>query len=229
MSVKKRYRLFTILSVFVVSAGGILTWRASAVTVIPAGYDQFNTVGTGGTHEQWGDCVTGRPALPSNFFTNKEGFLSNAVTGCIQVNFTGRNAVPGFTGDTVLERTNPVTVPGSTPLVLTGLRFVAEATITATFPGGTPSITYTVLVDESEAAQSVGQISFDQFGHYTSSIGINRRYTFAPSDVSQPIRVADSTNTFDGNIPVFPPLDFTGDGTWSLPSGASTGPAIQAA
>jgi len=209
------------LSVVVLLAGGLLTWRALAVTVIPAGYDQFTTVGSGGTNEQW-------PALQAGFFHNKEGFGSYAV-GAQTMAFTGRNAVPGFTGDTVIERTSSVTVPGSTALLVTGIRFIGEAQLTVSFMGGTPSITYTVLAQESQIAPSTGAMAFNVNGTYNSSLTINREYTFVPGDSSQPPRVADSTTEHDsfGNL-VFPPLDLSGGGTWSPPTAASAGPGIQA-
>jgi hypothetical protein len=222
MSVKKRYRLLTILSVLVVSVGGILTWRAAAVTVLPAGYDEFNTIGSGGTSEPWS-------SLPAGFFKNKEGFGSDAVPSSTPT-FTGRNPVPGFTGDTVIERTNSVSVPGSTALVVTGLRFVGESDLTVSFSqGGTSSVTYTVLVDESGIAPSTGDMTFNSDGTYTSTLAINRKYTFVPTDASQPTRTADSTTERDsgGNL-IFPAIDLTGTGTWSAPSGSSASPAIQA-
>jgi hypothetical protein len=220
MSVKKRYRLFTILSVLVVSAGGILTWRASAVTIIPAGYDEFNTIGSGGTSESWS-------ALPAGFFKNSQGVGSAAMSASTQT-FTGRNPVPGFTGDTVIERTSSVTVPGSTALVITGLRFIDESQLTATFPGGTPSsVTYTVLVQESDIAPSTGDMTFNLDGTYNSGLTVNRSYTFVPTDGSQPTRVADSTTEKDGsgNL-IFPAIVLSGSGTWSPPGGGSA-PAIQ--
>ena len=222
MSVKKRYRLFTILSVLVVSVGGIMTWRAAAVTVIPSGYDEFNTIGSGGTGEPWN-------SLPAGFFTNKEGFGSDAVAASSPT-FTGRNPVPGFTGDTVIERTNSVSVPGTTALVVTGLRFVGESELTVSFSqGGTPSVTYTVLVDESGSTPSTGDMTFNSDGSYTSGLTINRKYTFVPTDSSQPTRTAESATERDsGNNLIFPAIDLTGTGTWSAPSGASASPAIQA-
>jgi hypothetical protein len=223
MSLKRRYHLFTILSVLVVTAGGILTWRASAVTVVPAGYDQFNTIGGGATNETWSG------GLPSGFFKNKEGYNSNAIGGPLNMTFTGRNSVPGFSGDTVIERTSAVTVPGSSPLVLTGIQFIAEGQITAAFPAGTPSVTYSVLVQQSVIAPSTGTITFNLDGSYGSSLTVNRQYTFAPTDTSQPNTVADSTTARDGSgTLLFPENEFSGTGTWSLPGGASAGPAIQA-
>jgi hypothetical protein len=214
MSVKKRYRLFTILSVLVVSVGGILTWRAAAVTVIPAGYDEFNTIGSGGTSEQWN-------SLPAGFFANKEGFGSLAVAASTPT-FTGRNPVPGFTGDTVIERTNSVSVPGATALVVAGLRFVGESELTVSFSQGTPSVTYTVLVDESGTVPSTGDMTFNSDGTYSSGLTINRKYTFVPTDSSQPTRTAESATEHDsgGNL-IFPAINLTGTGTWSAPSGAS--------
>jgi len=219
MSVKKRYHLFTILSVLVVSVGGILTWRAFATTVIPAGYDQFTTSGSGATNEQW-------QALPAGFFTNKEGFGSYAIAAQTPT-FTGRNPVPGFTGDTVIERTSSVSVPGSTGLLVTGIRFIGESQMTAGFPGGTPSVTYTVLAQESQLVKSTGEMTFNGDGSYNSSLTINREYTFLPTDSSQPKRIADSTTERDSTgALIFPALDLSGGGTWV--QGSSSSPVIQA-
>lgn len=207
MSIKKRYRLFTILSVFAIFFGGALAWRASAVTTIPAGYDQFSTLGSGATNEQW-------PALPAGFFKNAQGVGSNAINAQT-VTFEGRNAVPGFTGDTVIERTQSVSVPGSTALVVAGIRFIATNQITATFNSGTPSVTYTVLAQESQIAPSTGQMTFSTNGSYTSALTINRLYTFVPTDPTQPTITADSTTAESGGSLIFSPIDLTGGGTWS--------------
>jgi len=205
--------------VLVVSVGGLLTWRAFATTVIPSGYDQFTTSGSGATNEQWG-------ALPAGFFTNKEGFGSYAISAQTPT-FTGRNSVPGFDGDTVIERTSSVNVPGSTALLVAGIRFIGESQLTATFPGGTPSVTYTVLAQESQIAKSTGEMSFNSDGSYSSSLTINREYTFLPTDTTQPKKVADSTTERDsgGNL-IFPALDLSGGGTWSQSN--SGGPVVQA-
>ena len=215
MSVKKRYRIFTILSVLVVSAGGILTWRVSATTVIPAGYDQFTTQGSGATYEPWN-------TIPAGFFKKSDG--TNSVATFYSPTFAGRNAVPGFVGDTVIERTNSVTVPGSSALVLTGIRFVAETPLTVTFADGS-NLTYTVLVDESDKYPSTGQITFNNdVNHtYNSSIGMNRVYTFIPTTEGQPTKTAESAETSD----VFPALNLQGTGNWSVSGGPSAAANIQ--
>jgi hypothetical protein len=211
MRMKKRYRLFTILSLFAVCFGGILTWRAKATTVIPAGYDQFSTLGSGQTSEQWG-------ALPAGFFTNAQHVGSNAINAQT-VTFEGRNPVPGFTGDTVIERTQSVSVPGSTALLLAGIRFIADNQITATFPSGTTSVTYTVLVQESQIAPSTGEMTFNTNGTYTSALTINRQYTFVPTDPTQPTITADSTTAENGGSLIWSPIELSGGGTWTAPGG----------
>jgi hypothetical protein len=214
MSMKKRYRAFTILSVIAICFGGLLTWRASATTVVPAGYDQFSTLGSGETSEQWG-------ALPAGFFINAQGAQSNAINAQT-VTFEGRNAVPGFNGDTVIERTQSVSVPGSTALLVAGIRFIAENQVTATFPAGTPVVTYTVLAQESQIAPSTGEMTFNTNGTYTSSLTINRQYTFVPTDPTQPTITVDSTTAKNGGVLIFAPIDLNGGGTWSGSGGSSS-------
>jgi hypothetical protein len=214
MSMKKRYRVFTILSVIAICFGGLLTWRASATTVVPAGYDQFSTLGSGETNEQWG-------ALPAGFFTNAQGAPSNAINAQT-VTFEGRNPVPGFTGDTVIERTQSVSVPGSTALLVAGIRFIADNQVTATFSSGTPTVTYTVLAQESQIAPSTGEMTFNTNGTYNSSLTINREYTFIPTDPTQPTVTADSTTARNGGVLIFSPIDLTGAGTWSASGGESS-------
>src|SRR5262249_62134747 len=73
-----------------------------------------------------------------------------------------------------------------------------------------------------------GDMTFNLDGTYTSGLTVNRRYTFVPTDSSQPTRVADSTTERDlsGNL-IFPAIVLSGTGTWSAPSAASAAPAHQ--
>jgi len=214
MSLKQRHHLFTILAVLVVSAGGFLTWRASATTSINPGYDQFTTPDDGQSTEAW--------TLPEGFFRNAEGYDSNRIDN-LAMSFKGGNPVPNFGADTVVQRQDFVT-PGTgqdTTRILLKLSLVgggANPQVTATFNNGTPSVTYDVSVRESQIAPSSGHMQF--LADSTFNIldwEINRQYTFTSTDAGQPTKVADSTTEKDpaGNL-VFAAISFAGgNGTWT--------------
>jgi hypothetical protein len=214
MSVKRKQHLFTILAVLVVSAGGFLTWRASATTSINPGYDQFNTPDDGQSTEAW--------TLPTGFFTNSNGSPSNQISG-LSMSFKGGNPVPNFGADTVVQREDSVTPGagggGDTTRILLSLSLVGSGPpVQVTFADGT-SASYLVAVRESQIAASEGSMQFN--ANSTFNIldwPINREYTFTSTDASQPPKIADSTTERDpatGNL-VFASMNFGGgNGTWS--------------
>ena len=206
MSLKRRYHLFTILSVLVVSLGGILTWRGFAQgTIIPAGSDDFNTPGDGTSNETWN--------LPAGFFPHVPAATSNAIVD-LRASFGGDNSAC-TTSDTVVCRPLALSVPGDTPIVLTQLKLVGTSfdgnpQLQVSFPGF-PDVFYNVSVEQSEDP-SFGTQHFNANG--TSVIvdfKIKRKYKFTPSDTSQPIRCADSeTEKLPDGTPVFGEFNLAG-------------------
>jgi len=212
MSVKKRYRLFTILSVLVVSVGGALTWRSFAQgTVIPHGPDNFNTPADNSSFETWN--------LPAGFFVNSAGAQSAAIAN-LQEHFSGDTSDPCLTSDTIVDRPNDCVVPSDTAIVLLQLKLVGVEQLTVNFPGY-PSLNYNVVVEKSETP-SEGTMSFNADGTFgIVDFPINRVYKFIPTDPTQPIKCADSTTALkpDGT-PIFNDFNLKGGhGHWFLSGG----------
>ncbi|HVG20044.1 MAG TPA: hypothetical protein VNI02_13420 [Blastocatellia bacterium] len=199
----KRNTILTLIIGLVISIGAINLWRAGATTTINRGYDVFVTPDNAVTHED--------VSFGAGFFQNSAGSPSNTFNGTIT--FKGGQAVSGFNGDTVIERTQNVDVPGDTPLSLFGLRLVSAAPIHVTFSDNT-SADYNVSVKESSIAPSTGTMHFNSDNTYSNSLQINREYTF--TSPGQPTKVFDS---YSGGVPA---ISLSSTGTWSSSTSSQT-------
>lgn len=196
----KKKTIITLVIGLVISLSAVSIWRASAATTVGRGYDLFDTPD---------NAISGEfLSLPAGFFTNSGQKGSNAFQG--QVTLKGGADVPGFAADTVIERTNAVEVPGSTELLVIGLRMVAVGTINVTFTDGT-SASYSVSVKESSAVPSKGSMFFNANNTFNSSLQINREYTF--TSPGQPTKVFDS-GTGDSTSGPWPAISLSASGTW---------------
>jgi hypothetical protein len=198
----KRKTILTLIIGLAISISAISLWRAGAVTTIGAGYDLFNTPDNAQSGEDFD--------LPDGFFVNSAGKSSRAFKN--KVVFKGGPAVPGYNADTVIERTRAVDVPGDTPLQVAGLRLVSVGGVTIAFTDGSQT-NYSVSVKESSAVASSGAMHFNADGSFTSSLQINREYTF--TSPGQPTRVFDS-GTGDSQFAAWPAISLTSTGTWQL-------------
>ncbi|HJQ69021.1 MAG TPA: hypothetical protein VKA70_08615 [Blastocatellia bacterium] len=207
----KRNTKLTLIVGLVIIAGAVTLWRAGAMTTIGAGYDLFNTPDNAQTGENFN--------LAAGFFENSAGSPSTAFSG--RVALKGGAAVPGYNADTVIERTQAVNVPGSTPLLLTGLRLVSVGAMRVNFADGSFA-DYSVSVKESPSVPSGGSMHFNADGTFSSSLQINREYTF--TSPGQPNRVFDS-GTGDSQFVAWPAISLTATGTWES-SGNETNAAI---
>jgi len=175
-------------------------WRTSAQTVIPAGYDQFSTPANGGTQETL--------TLPAGFFTDSAGSGSAEFTG--NVVYEGGPAVSGYSGDTVIERTETVQGSGQTPLQVIGLNLAGVSPITVQFADGT-SASYAVSVSQSPSVASTGTMIFAAGNTFTNTLAINRAYTFTPK-IGLPV-------FYDAAANGWPAIPLSSSGTWSVSSG----------
>lgn len=203
----KRNTILTLVIGLVISIAAIGLWRAGAATTIRAGYDQFATPDNAVTHED--------VSFGSGFFVNAAGHPSNAFSGTLTLK--GGVPVQGFNGDTVIERTQDVVVPGDTQLVLFGLRLVSASPIHVTFSDGT-SADYNVSVKESSTQASTGTMHFSADNTFSNSLQINREYTF--TSAGQPNKV------FDSAAGGWPAISLTSTGTWQS---SGFGPNAEAA
>jgi hypothetical protein len=197
----KRNTILTLVIGLVISIAAIGLWRAGAYTTVGHGYDVFNTPD---------NAVTGEtlPAFNEGFFVNAAGAKSKFVPSAT-ITFKGGAAVPGFYGDTVIERVSDVNVPGSTDLKMIGLRLVSTKKLHVDFADGT-SADYDISVKESSVNASTGSMYFNSDNTFSSSLQINREYTF--TSAGQPNKVAESVALG------LDPIGLSATGTWQ-PSG----------
>jgi|HubBroStandDraft_6_1064221.scaffolds.fasta_scaffold207118_2 hypothetical protein len=182
----------------------VFIWRVKAQTVIDSGYDQFSTPSNAVSQETL--------SLPAGALTDEAGSPSNAFDG--QVTFEGGAAVTGYSGDTVIERTQNVTVPGSTPLQVIGVNLASVGTIPITFQDGT-SANYSVGVAQSTSTQSTGTMNFASNNTFTNTLNVNVQYTFTAS--------GEPNGVFDAAANGLPAIGFSSSGTWqSTGSGGVT-------
>lgn len=200
---RRSLALFAI-AIVITFALTVFIWRTKAQTVINPGYDQFSTPSNATSSETL--------SLPAGAITDAAGNGSEAFSG--PVTFEGGPAVSGYTGDTVIERTQSVTVPGSTALQVIGLNLVSVGTISVTFTDGT-SANYSVSVSQSPSTASTGTMSFASGGSFNNSLSINVEYTFTSS--------GEPTATFDAAPNGLPAIGFTSSGTWTVDGTTSSG------
>ena len=180
----------------------VLIWRAKAQTVISAGYDQFSTPANAVSQETL--------TLPEGALKDEAGSPSNAFSG--PVTFEGGAAVSGYTGDTVIERTQNVTVPGNTPLQVIGVNLVSVGTIPITFQDGT-SANYSVGVSQSASTASTGTMNFSANGTFTNTLNVNVEYTFTAA--------GEPNGVFDAAANGIPAIAFNSSGTWQANGGGA--------
>jgi hypothetical protein len=173
----------------------VLIWRAKAQTVISAGYDQFSTPANAVTQETL--------TLPAGALKDEAGSPSKAFSG--QVTFQGGAAVAGYNGDTVIERTQNVTVPGSTALQVIGVNLVSVGKIAITFEDNS-SANYSVSVSQSASTESTGTMSFAANNTFTNTLNVNVEYTFTAT--------GEPTGVFDAAANGVPAIAFSSSGTW---------------
>ena len=201
MAQRKKTIALALLSLIVALTVSVFVWRAKAQTIINAGYDQFSTPANAVTQETL--------SLPEGELTNASGSPSVAFNGTIT--FQGGAAVSGYTGDTVIERTQNVTVPGSTPLQVIGLNLISVGTVTINFQDNT-SVNYNVAVSQSTLTASTGSMSFASNGTFTNSLSVNVEYTFTAQ--GEPTAVIDAASIG------IPAIAFNSSGSWAA-DGAS--------
>jgi len=200
-------------AVLVAATASVFIWRANAQTVINAGYDQFSTPNNAATQ--------GSLSLPAGALTDAAGSPSLALNDA-PVTYQGGTNVQGYNGDTVVERTANVTVPGTTPLLVIGLNLVSTGTVQVQFQDGT-SANYSVSVAQSPSTRSQGSMTFNNGGTFSSSLGVNVQYTLtAPGE---PQAIIDAAKIG------LPAIDLSATGTWQAGGGGSDevgGPGLAA-
>jgi hypothetical protein len=193
---RKRNALF-LAALMMAGMAALAIWQTKAQTVVSAGYDQFSTPNNAVSQESL--------TLPAGQLLNSNNSPSLAFSGTVV--YEGGPVVPGYNGDTVIERTASVSVPGSTPLVVIGLNLASVTPIPVSFADGS-LVYYAVAVSQSPSTSSTGTMNFAVGGTYTNSININRQYTFTAA--GQPI------GTLDCGASGWPPIALTSSGTWEV-------------
>jgi len=157
----------------------VTTNSRAAVTVIPHGNDEFETLDNGETYHNF----TGNQ-IPQGFFNFDGQSTSNSYQGVVPLK--GDPPV-GTEIDTVISRNNDVTVPGTTSLTMTALSLVSSSTITVTYSDRPPEA-WTVHVGLSDFQSSTGSMTINSGGTFDSSLKVWPKFTFT--------RVSDQAQKF---------------------------------
>lgn len=167
----------TLVVALITALGGValIVRSAGAAVIVDKGFDTFTTPDNAQTY----DDFSSHP-IPAGFF----GAGSEEFKG--RVTFKGGAPIdPARFGsaDTVIERKDPVQVPGDTTLDVVGISFVSVSPITIKYANGS-STTCNVSVGKSAVTPSIGTMHFNPEGTFTSSLKIYARYGFNCSNGS---------------------------------------------
>lgn len=186
--------------IFVLGAAALVMRGVGASVVVPAGYDAFTTPADAQTH----DDFSSHP-VPADFF----GPGSLQYTGV--ATYQGGSPVDQTrwgSADTVIHRTNDVTVPGDTGLSVQGISFVSSSPITVQYQDGHQE-QWNVTVNQSTATGSVGTMHFNSDGTFNSSLSVYPKYTFTMTGRSA---LTLDTGSGGGSAPI---NLSSSNGTWS--------------
>lgn len=146
----------------------ITTNNTSASTFIPAGDDKFETTGNGETYHNFQN----KP-IPANFF----GSTSEAYTGVVPlvgVPLPGEGDI-----DTIINRTNDVSTPGTTGLKMTALNLKSINAITVSYSDpNKPDEAWTMTVTLSTLKASTGTMTIHSGGTFDSTLNVFPKFTF---------------------------------------------------
>ncbi len=193
---------FAFLVAAVLVAGLFVTTnsRAAATIFIPAGNDEFETTGDGQTYHNFAASK-----VPANFF----GPGSNEFKEVVPL--VGVPLAPAVSDvDTIIQRNQNVTLPGSptTSLTMTGFSLKSINPINVTYTGGA-SEAWNVQVGLSLFKASTGSMTISAGGTFDSSLKVWPRFTFK--------RVSDNRtlvlDTGDPNGPALTAADATAIGS----------------
>jgi len=194
----KKTVLVTAIAAVAVFAATVFIYRAKAQTVINPGYDQFATPSSGTTQSL---------TLAFGALHNAAGSPSEPLVN-VPVTFEGGANVQGYNADTVIERTQSVTVPGSTPLLVIGINMVSVGTIPVTFADNS-SANYSIGVAQSSTQSSTGNMTFNSDGSFTNNLNVNIQYTFTAAGEPTTVINADT-------------IAFNSTGTWQASGGSGS-------
>ncbi len=156
--------------------------RGAAGVFIPAGFDQFTTPSDGNTYHNFSDH-----AVAQGFFdTPGSGGTSDPYSGNVPLKGV---PIPGQGGaDTVIQRDQAVTTPGTTTLTVVGLSLASINPIIVTFSDSHQE-TWNMAVGLSQIQASTGSMTITDdsatSGKFDSTLTIIPRFTFT--------RVSDGT------------------------------------
>lgn len=153
----------------------ITTNSKAASTFVPAGDDKFETTGNGETYHNFGAAP-----IPANFF----GSTSEAYTGVVPlvgVPLPGEGDI-----DTIIQRTNDVTTPGTTGLKMTKLSLKSINPITVTYSDpAKPDEQWEMTVTLSTLKASTGSMTIHSGGTFDSTLNVFPKFTFTRGSVTK--------------------------------------------
>jgi hypothetical protein len=153
----------------------VTTNSQAASTFIPAGDDKFETTGNGETYHNFGAAP-----IPANFF----GSTSEAYTGVVPlvgVPLPGEGDI-----DTIIKRTNDVTTPGTTGLLMSKLSLKSINPITVTYSDpAKPDEQWEMTVTLSTLRASTGSMTIHSGGTFDSTLNVFPKFTFTRGTVTK--------------------------------------------
>ena len=164
----------------------VTTNSRAASTFIPAGDDKFETTGNGETYHNFGAAP-----IPANFF----GSTSEAYTGVVPlvgVPLPGEGDI-----DTIIQRTNDVTTPGTTGLKMSKLNLKSINSITVTYSDPSkPDEQWDMTVTLSTLRASTGTMTIHSGGTFDSTLNVFPKFTFTRGSVTKVWDTGASTSPF---------------------------------
>lgn len=164
----------------------VTTNSQAASTFIPAGDDKFETTGNGETYHNFGAAP-----IPANFF----GSTSEAYTGVVPlvgVPLPGEGDI-----DTIIKRTNDVTTPGTTGLLMSKLSLKSINSITVTYSDPLKADEqWEMTVTLSTLRASTGSMTIHSGGTFDSTLNVFPKFTFTRGTTTKIWDTGSTTSPF---------------------------------
>lgn len=152
----------------------------AAFTIVPAGFDKFETTGNGETYHNFAASK-----IPEDFFGDGSMEYSGTVP-LVGVPLPGEGDI-----DTIIERLDSVPVGGTTAIKMIKLSLKSINPITVTFDNGTAPQSWEVGVSLSTLKASTGTMTIEAGGTFDSTLKVWPKFTFTRNGVTLTLDTGD--------------------------------------
>ena len=153
---------------------------AAQGTIVPAGFDKFETTANGETYHNFASSK-----IPADFFG--DGSIEYSGTVPLEgVPLPNEGDI-----DTIIERLQSVQVGGTTGIVMRKLSLKSINAITVNFDNGTAPQSWNVAVDLSPLQASTGTMTIEAGGTFDSTLKVWPRFTFTRNGVTLVLDTGD--------------------------------------